>query len=250
VPINPDFSALEAVITAKVESVATNIDNKDLLIQMKALEASIANLALTRVIAEGTYQQGQVTNTAATAITNLNQGVTTAQTNLSNIISTATTNLNSAAAAALTTFTTDANAIIDQINDLLDQLGSVNAQQIIDLVTDGLADISAAATTATGAISTAYNTAAGAITQLQSDAVTVIAQAGTTALDDIGTTKSTALSDISGAESVALLDINTAKDQAIAAVSASSNVADQIAFLRNDRWLGLNIFAPTNTLGN
>ena len=61
-PINPDFSALEAVITAKVNSVATNIDNKDLLIQMKALEAAVANLALTRVIAEGTYQQGQVTN--------------------------------------------------------------------------------------------------------------------------------------------------------------------------------------------
>ena len=109
-PINPDFSALEAVITAKVESVATSIDNKDLLIQMKALEAAVANLALTRVIAEGTYQQGQVTATANTAVTTLNDGVSTATTNLNTLVNTATDSLNTASEAALDSFTAGTTA--------------------------------------------------------------------------------------------------------------------------------------------
>lgn len=216
-PINPDFSALEAIITAKVESVATNIDNKDLLIQMKALEAAVANLALTRVIAEGTYQQGQVTNSANTAVTTLNNAVTTAETDLGNVVDTATTSLNDAAAAALLEFNTTSGAVLTTINGLLDDLGDTNTQDIIDLVTQSLLDIT-----------TAANTATDALTQLQNDAVGVISGAGTTALND------------------AVSGINTARDQAIAAVSASGDVTNQLNFLRNDRWLGLNIFAPNN----
>jgi len=217
VPINPDFSALEAVITAKVEAVATNIDNKDLLIQMKALEAAVANLALTKVIAEGTYQQGQVTLTASTAIGNLNTAVTNAEDALDLIVTTAEGNLSDAADAALLSFTTTSDTVLATINDLLDQLGETNVQDIIDLVTQSLSDITDAATAASEAL-----------TQLQQDAVGVISGAGTSALDN------------------AVSGINTARDAAILAVSASGDLTNQINFLRNDRWLGLDIFAPTS----
>jgi hypothetical protein len=217
VPINPDFSALEAVITAKVESVATNIDNKDLLIQMKALEAAVANLALTKVIAEGTYQQGQVTLTASTAIGSLNTAVTNAEDALDLIVTTAEGNLSDAADAALLSFTTTSDAVLATINGLLDQLGETNVQDIIDLVTQSLSDITDAATAASEAL-----------TQLQQDAVGVISGAGTSALDN------------------AVSGINTARDAAILAVSASGDLTNQINFIRNDRWLGLNIFAPTS----
>ena len=216
-PINPDFSALEAVITAKVESVATNIDNKDLLIQMKALEAAVANLALTKVIAEGTYQQGQVTLTASTAIGSLNTAVTNAEDALDLIVTTAEGNLSDAADAALLSFTTTSDAVLATINGLLDQLGETNVQDIIDLVTQSLSDITDAATAASEAL-----------TQLQQDAVGVISGAGTSALDN------------------AVSGINTARDAAILAVSASGDLTNQINFIRNDRWLGLNIFAPTS----
>ena len=216
-PINPDFSALEAVITAKVEAVATNIDNKDLLIQMKALEAAVANLALTKVIAECTYQQGQVTLTASTAIGGLNTAVTNAEDALDLIVTTAEGNLSDAADAALLSFTTTSDTVLATINDLLDQLGETNVQDIIDLVTQSLSDITDAATAASEAL-----------TQLQQDAVGVISGAGTSALDN------------------AVSGINTARDAAILAVSASGDLTNQINFLRNDRWLGLDIFAPTS----
>jgi hypothetical protein len=217
VPINPNFSALEAVITAKVESVATNIDNKDLLIQMKALEAAVANLALTKVITEGTYQQGQVTLTASTAIGSLNTAVTNAEDALGLIVTTAEGNLSDAADAALLSFTTTSDAVLATINNLLDQLGETNVQDIIALVTQSLSDITDAA-----------NAASEALTQLQQDAVGVISGAGTSALDN------------------AVSGINTARDAAILAVSASGDLTNQINFIRNDRWLGLNIFAPTS----
>ena len=234
-PINPDFSALQAVITAKVESVATNIDNKDLLIQMKALEAAVANLALTKVIAEGTFQQGQVTSTANTAITTLNTGVTTAQTNLNNIVTTATTNLNNAADDAIDAFNAVANPTIATINDLLDQLGETNTQDIIDLVTLSLSQIATAATTATGTI-----------TQAQSDAVTVISSTGTSAVGNVTDARDIALGDLTSQQTSSITAINNARDAAVAAVSASGDVTNQINFLRNDRWLGLNIFGPSS----
>lgn len=233
-PINPDFSALEAIITAKVESVAVNIDNKDLLIQMKALEAAVANLALTRVIAEGTYQQGQVTSTAATASTSLNNTVSTANTNLTAVVNTATTNLNSAATAAIASFNAVANPVIATIEDLLEDLGETNTQDIIDLVTLSL-----------GQITTAANTATTSITQLKNDALTVIASTGTTAVGSVNTARDSSLTVLANAEEDSIEGIELARDQAIAAVSASGDVTNQINFLRNDRWLGLNIFGPT-----
>lgn len=238
-PISPDFSALEAVITAKVESVATNIDNKDLLIQMKALEAAVANLALTRVIAEGTYQQGQVTATAATAVSNLNTGVTTATTNLNTVVTTATTNLNAASAAAIASFNTTSGAVLTTINELLEDLGDTNTQDIIDLVTASL-----------GQITTAANNANSAITQLQQDAVSVVSSTGTTAVGNVNDARDASLTSVSGAQTTAIAGINTARDAAILAVSASGNVQSAIDFIRNDRWLGLNIFAPTDPTGN
>ena len=158
-PINPNFSQLEAVITAKVNTVAANIDNKDLLIQMKALEAAVANLALTRVIAEGTYQQGQITTTATSAASTLNTTVSNANTSLGTVVSTATSNLNTAASTALSTFNTSANATIAQINALLATLGNVNAQQVVDAVTAGVATITTAATNATTAIIPGHSSA-------------------------------------------------------------------------------------------
>ncbi len=216
-PINPNFSQLEAVITAKVNTVAANIDNKDLLIQMKALEAAVANLALTRVIAEGTYQQGQITTTATAAASTLNTTVSNANTSLGTVVSTATSNLNTAASTALSTFNTSANATIAQIDALLATLGSVNAQQVVDSVTAGVATIT-----------TAANNATTAINNLQSSAISAIGTAATNSLNS------------------AVASINTTRDTAIAAVGASGNLQGVIDFVRNDRWLGLNIFAPTN----
>lgn len=221
VPINPDFSALEAVITAKVEAVATNIDNKDLLIQMKALEAAVANLALTKVIAEGTYQQGQVTNSATAAVAVLNQGVAQAETDLGVIVSAAETDLTAAANAAITTFESVANPLIAQINDLLAELGETNTQDIIDLVTTSLSQIT-----------TAANNATSAITSLQSDATSAISTAASSAI------------------STAIFDINAARDLAIQAVTASGDVNAAINLIRDDRWLGLNIFAPNDPTYN
>jgi hypothetical protein len=239
VPISPDFSALEAVITAKVESVATNIDNKDLLIQMKALEAAVANLALTRVIAEGTYQQGQVTATANTAVTTLNTGVATATTNLNATVTTATTNLNAASAAAIDSFNTTSGAVLATINDLLADLGDTNTQDIIDLVTLSL-----------GQITTAANNANAALTQLKQDALSVISSTGTTVINNVNDARDSSLTAVSGAQTTAISGINVARDAAIQAVSASGDAAALINFVRDDRWLGLNIFAPTNMTGN
>jgi len=235
VPITPDFSALEAVITAKVEAVATNIDNKDLLIQMKALEAAVANLALTRVIAEGTYQQGQVTSTATAASTALNNTVSTANTNLTAVVDTATTNLNSAATAAIASFNAVANPVIATIEDLLEELGETNTQDIIDLVIQSL-----------GQITTAANNATTSINQLKNDAETVVASTGTSAVGAVNTARDASLTALANAEEDSIDDIELARDQAIAAVSASGDVTNQINFLRNDRWLGLNIFGPSD----
>lgn len=238
-PINPNFSNLEAIITAKVESVATNIDNKDLLIQMKALEAAVANLALTRVIAEGTYQQGQVIDSASTAIAALNTGVTDAQTSLTEIVTTATTDLNTASTNALNDFNTVSDAVLLTINDLLADLGETNTQDIIDLVVASLAQITAAADSATSAI-----------TSLQQDAVSVVSSTGTTAIGNVNDARDDSLTALSGAQTTAISGINSARDAAILAVSASGDATALINFIRDDRWLSLNIFAPNNLLGN
>jgi hypothetical protein len=235
VPINPDFSALEAVITAKVEAVATNIDNKDLLIQMKALEAAVANLSLTRVIAEGTYQAGQLSTIANSAAATINGVVTAAQTTLGNIIATGESDLSAAATTALNTFNTSTAVVLSEINTLLTELGGVNTADIIALVNQSLLNIQAAATTANNAVEA-----------MKDAAVLVVSNAGNTAVSDIIDTKTTALDAISGANTSALGDIQYARDQAIAAVSASSDLTAQLRLVRDDRWLGLNIFAPNS----
>lgn len=232
-PINPDFSALEAVITAKVEAVATNIDNKDLLIQMKALEAAVANLSLTRVIAEGTYQSGQLGVIANNAVTTINGVVSTAQTTLQAIIDGGSEDLATAAQTALDEFNTASGTVIDTIDALLVELGSVNTQDIIDLVTQSLLDIAGAASDANDAI-----------TEMKDAALLVVGGAGSTAVGDIIDAKGTALDAISGANTDALDGIQTAKLNAIAAVGASSDISAQLRLVRDDRWLGLNIFAP------
>jgi hypothetical protein len=233
-PINPDFSALEAVITAKVEAVATNIDNKDLLIQMKALEAAVANLSLTRVIAEGTYQSGQLGVIVANATTTINGVVSTAQTTLQGIVDNGTTDLSDAAAMALSDFNTASGTVLTTIDGLLTELGSVNTADIIALVEQSLLDIAGAASDA--------NTA---ITEMKDAALLVVGGAGSTAVGDIITAKGGALDDISSANTSALDGINTAKINAIAAVGASSDISAQLRLVRDDRWLGLDIYSPT-----
>jgi len=240
VPINPDFSALEAVITAKVESVATNIDNKDLLIQMKALEAAVANLALTRVISEGTYQQGQVLATASTASGTLSAAATAAGVTLQNALNTATTTFNTLSDTAITT-----------INGLLDELGTVNASDIIALVNSSLTTITNAATAATGLVATARLDAIAAIQQLQSDATGVVSGAGTTALNNIAAAYGTVSADISSAEYSALTNISSAEAASVLVLqgftgqAAIDAIRADLTLVRNDRWLGLGIFAPT-----
>lgn len=232
--INPNFSALEAVITAKVEAVATNIDNKDLLIQMKALEAAVANLSLTRVIAEGTYQAGQLGTIVASATTTVNGVVNAAQTTLQGIVTTGSSTLSAAATTALNSFNTASGTAINTINTLQTQLGTVNAEQIVTLVTNSLESISAAAVVANAAI-----------TDMKAAALVVIGTAGSSAVSDVVTARGGALDDISSANTAAIAGINTAKNNAISAVSASSDINAQLRLVRDDRWLGLNIYSPT-----
>lgn len=238
-PINPDFSALEAIITAKVEQVATNIDNKDLLIQMKALEAAVANLALTKVIAEGTYQQGQVTSTASAAVATLNAGVTAAEEGFAEIIEDAETNLNAVATQAITDFNAVANPLITQIEGLLEELGETNTQDIIDLVTASLGQITTAATAATTSINSTKD-----------DALSIISSTGTSAISSITDERDDALDALTTQQSTSIQAIVEARDTAIAAVSASGNVTQALNLIRDDRWLGLNIFAPTDYTNN
>ena len=232
--INPNFSALEAVITAKVEAVATNIDNKDLLIQMKALEAAVANLSLTRVIAEGTYQSGQLAAIVASAQSTVNGVVASATTTLNGIVTTGSATLSAAATSALSTFNTSTTATIAQINTLQSQLGNVNANQIAAQITAGLASIQTALTAANTSITTTKNSA-----------LALVSTAGSSAVGDVVTARGGALDDISSANTSALSGINTAKNNAIAAVGATSDVASQLRLVRDDRWLGLDIYSPT-----
>jgi len=58
----------------------------------------------------------------------------------------------------------------------------------------------------------------------------------------VGVISSSATSALNSAVS----GINAARDTAIAAVGASGDVTSALNLIRNDRWLGLNIFAPTD----
>jgi hypothetical protein len=105
-------------------------------------------------------------------------------------------------------------------------------------------------TTSLAQITTAANNANSTITTSRQDAVTVISSTGTTAVNDVTTAKNTSLTAVSAAQTTAIAGINTARDTAILAVSASGDATKIINFIRDDRWLGLNIFAPTNMTTN
>ena len=184
-------------VTNATGSAAIIVDSKELLLQMKALESATTNLSLGKVVSEGLYQQGLISQTGTAAIASYNA-----------IVSTATANINS----------------------LLNQLGSVNTQAIIDLVTQKLADIntatntaiasvnsaaSSAQTTATNAISSAQTTATNAVTAQQSTSISAVQSAASSA-------QSTAVTAITNAKNSAIDEINTTvTGSGLAAVNTS-----------------------------
>ena len=178
------------------------VDSKELLIQMKALEAATQNLSLGKVIAEGLYQQGLIQTTANSALSTYNSNVTTATT---------------------------------QLNALLAQLGGINTQAIIDLVTQKLAEINAATTTAinniNSAASTAQTNAVNAVTAQQTTSVNAVsAQQATsiTAVQNAATSATTtATTAITNAKNAAIVEINTTlTGTGLATISASLNDLD------------------------
>jgi hypothetical protein len=178
------------------------VDSKELLIQMKALESATQNLSLGKVIAEGLYQQGLIQTTANSALSTYNQTVTTATA---------------------------------QLNALLAQLGGINTQAIIDLVTQKLAEINAATTTAinniNSAASTAQTNAVNAVTAQQTTSVNAVsAQQATsiTAVQNAATSATTtATTAITTAKDAAILEINTTlTGTGLATISASLNDLD------------------------
>ncbi len=196
-------SAATGTAVTGASGVATIIvDSKELLIQMKALESATQNLSLGKVIAEGLYQQGLIQTTANSALSTYNQTVTTATA---------------------------------QLNALLAQLGGINTQAIIDLVTQKLAEINAATTTAinniNSAASTAQTNAVNAVTAQQTTSVNAVsAQQATsiTAVQNAATSATTtATTAITTAKDAAILEINTTlTGTGLATISASLNDLD------------------------
>lgn len=190
-------AATGAAVTSANGAATIIVDSKELLIQMKALESATQNLSLGKVISEGLYQQGLIQTTANSAIS---------------------------------TYNTTVAAGTAQINALLAQLGGINTQAIIDLVTQKLADIntasasaissvnaaaSSATTTATNAITAAQTTATNAVTAQQSTSVSAVNAAGTSAT-------TTATNAITTAKNAAIVEVNaTVTGSGLATVSAS-----------------------------
>lgn len=190
-------AATGAAVTSANGAATIIVDSKELLIQMKALESATQNLSLGKVISEGLYQQGLIQTTANSAIS---------------------------------TYNTTVAAGTAQINALLAQLGGINTQAIIDLVTQKLADIntasasaissvnaaaSSATTTATNAITAAQTTATNAVTAQQSTSVSAVNAAGTSAT-------TTATNAITTAKDAAIVEVNaTVTGSGLATVSAS-----------------------------
>jgi hypothetical protein len=187
------------------------VDSKELLIQMKALEAATQNLSLGKVVAEGLYQQGLIQTTANSALSTYNETTATATA---------------------------------QINALIAQLGGVNTQAIIDLVTTKLAEINSATTTAinniSSAASTAQTTAVNAVSAQQTTSVNAVTSAQTTATNAITSAQSTAVSAVStagtNATNSATSAITTAKDAAIVEINTAltGTGAAQISVSLND----------------
>ncbi len=161
------------------------VDSKELLIQMKALEAATQNLSLGKVVAEGLYQQGLIQTTANSALSTYNSNVATATT---------------------------------QLNALLEQLGGINTQAIIDLVTQKLAEINSATTTAINNINTAASTA-------QTDAVNAVSAQQTTSVNAVSAQQATSITAVqnaaTSATTTATTAITTAKDAAIVEINTT-----------------------------
>jgi hypothetical protein len=152
---------------------------------MKSLEAATANLSLGKVISEGLYQQGLIQTTAASALATYNTSVATGTAS---------------------------------INALLAQLGGVNTQAIVDLVTQKLADINTASAAAISAVNSAASTA-------QTNATNAVASAQTTATNAVTAQQATSISAVNSAATSATTTatnaITAAKNAAIVEVNAT-----------------------------
>lgn len=195
-------AASGTAVTGASGSATIIVDSKELLIQMKALEAATQNLSLGKVIAEGLYQQGLIQTTSNSALSTYNSTVATATT---------------------------------QLNALLAQLGGINTQAIIDLVTQKLSEINSATTTAinniNAAASTAQTNAVNAVSAQQTTSVNaVVSQQSTsiTAVQSAATTATTnATTAITTAKDAAIVEINTTlTGTGLATISASLNDLD------------------------
>ena len=178
-------AATGTAVTGATGSATIIVDSKELLIQMKALEAATANLSLGKVVSEGLYQQGLIQTTAASALATYNSTVATGTAS---------------------------------INALLAQLGGINTQAIIDLVTQKLADINTASATAISAVNAAASTA-------QTNATNAVASAQTTATNAVTAQQATSISAVNSAATSATTTatnaITAAKNAAITEVNAT-----------------------------
>jgi hypothetical protein len=60
-----------AVVASTTGVAVVTVDNKELLIQMKAMEAATTNLSLGRVVSEGNYQYNQISSLASQTLTDI-----------------------------------------------------------------------------------------------------------------------------------------------------------------------------------
>lgn len=63
--------ATGTAVTGAVGVAVVNVDTKELLLQMKALETATTNLSLGRVVSEGNYQYNQISTIASQALTDI-----------------------------------------------------------------------------------------------------------------------------------------------------------------------------------
>jgi hypothetical protein len=71
-------AATGTAVTGATGSAVVNVDTKELLLQMKALETATTNLGLGRVVSEGNYQYNQISALATQTLTdiqNASQGI-------------------------------------------------------------------------------------------------------------------------------------------------------------------------------
>ena len=64
-------AATGTAVTGAVGVAVVNVDTKELLLQMKALETATTNLSLGRVVSEGNYQYNQISTIASQTLTDI-----------------------------------------------------------------------------------------------------------------------------------------------------------------------------------